>query len=191
MTLRAMWVVPVIALAACGRDLGSGAQPDYGLGRTATASEIAMIDIDAAPDGAGLPPGRGTVEQGAAAYAVKCAACHGPGGAGIYPLYPPLVGRDPQAANFPFATDPNRKRTIGDYWPYATTLFDYVRRAMPFGAPGSLTTEETYSLTAYLLAANKIIPGDATLDSASLRAVRMPTVDRFVRDNRRGGAGLR
>ena len=179
------------ALAACGRDFGATGQPDYALGRAASAAEIAAIDIDAAPDGEGLPPGSGTVVQGAAVYAAKCVSCHGPGGAGVPPLYPPLVGRDPRAAEFPFATDPNLKRTIGDYWPYATTLFDYVRRAMPFIGSGSLTNDEAYAVTAWLLAANKVIPGDATLDSASLRAVRMPSVDRFVRDNRRGGNRLR
>jgi cytochrome c len=110
---------------------------------------------------------------------------------GIPPLFPALVGRNPVAADFSFAAHPGLPRTIGDYWPYATTVFDYVRRAMPFNAPGSLTNEEAYAITAYLLAANKIIPADAILDSASLAAVKMPAHDRFVPDNRRGGAEVR
>ncbi len=186
-----MCAAALLALTACGQNAGTAGQRDYGLGRAATPSEIAAVDIDAGPDGAGLPRGRGTVDQGAAVFAAKCAACHGPGGAGVYPVYPALVGRDPRAADFPFATDPNIRRTIGDYWPYATTVFDYVRRAMPFATPGSLTVDETYSVTAYLLAANKIIAGDAVLDSASLTAVKMPSRDRFVRDNRRGRAEIR
>jgi len=181
----------LLALAACGPDSGTAAQQDFGLGRAATPTEIATVDIDVGPDGAGLPRGRGTVDRGAALFAAKCASCHGPGGAGAYPVYPALVGRDPRAADFPFATDPNLKRTIGDYWPYATTLFDYVRRAMPFDKPGSLTTDETYAVTAYLLAANELLAADAVLDSATLTGVKMPSRDRFVRDNRRGRAEIR
>ena len=82
-------------------------------------------------------------------------------------------------------------RTIGNYWPYATTVFDYVRRAMPHTQPGSLTNDEVYALTAYLLAANQVIPMNSTLDAATLRAVKMPYVDRFVRDDRRGGHEVR
>jgi cytochrome c len=98
-----------------------------------------------------------------------------------------LVGRDPRAENFVFGKDPGATRTIGNYWPYATTVFDYVRRAMPLTTPGSLTNDEVYSLTAYLLAANQVIPVTASLDAATLEAVRMPYVDRFVRDTRHGG----
>ena len=177
----------MVLLAACDR----AAPPRYDVGRVASAQEIATLDVDVGPDGAGLPPGRGTVAKGAELFALKCAACHGPGGAGIPPLYPALVGRNPRAAEFGFANDPTLSRTIGDYWPYGTTVFDYVRRAMPFTAPGSLTNDEVYSLTAYLLATNDVIPMNATLDSASLTRVRMPSEKRFVRDNRRGGAEVR
>jgi cytochrome c len=181
--------IVLLVLAACSRDRGGAVQ--YNVGRAASPQEVAALDVDVGPDGAGLPPGSGSAAQGAAVFALKCAACHGPGGAGMPPLYPALVGRNPRAAEFGFATDPTLTRTIGDYWPYGTTVFDYVRRAMPFGAPGSLTNDEVYALTAYLLAANRVIPMNATLDSATLTAVKMPSVGRFVRDNRRGGAGVR
>ena len=90
-----------------------------------------------------------------------------------------------------FGQNPNLKRTIGNYWPYASTVFDYIRRAMPLPAPGSLTNDELYAVTAYLLAANEVIPMTASLDSASLSAVKMPYVQRFVKDNRRGGHEVR
>lgn len=115
--------------------------------------------------------------------------CHGEQGEGI-PPNPQLVGREPREG-FPFGTDPALVRTIGNYWPHATTLFDYIRRTMPLSAPGSLTDDEVYSLTAWLLVANEVLPPGSRLDSASLVAVRMPARDRFVRDNRRGGREVR
>lgn len=145
------------------------------------------MDIDVGPDGAGLPLGSGTAGQGAAIYSAKCASCHGARGEGMPPLYPRLIGRDSIAEGFPFASDARLERTIGNYWPYATTVFGYIRRAMPPTAPGSLSNDEVYSLTAWLLAENRIIPADATVDSASLTAVVMPYRDRFVPDDRRGG----
>jgi cytochrome c len=185
----------LLAVAACGggdRDPGR-AEPArrYGVGRPATAAEIAAGDVDVAPDGGGLPRGRGTVAQGRTIYAQQCASCHGANGEGVPPLYPPLIGRPPAAENFVFGTNPTLPRTIGNYWPYATTVFDYVRRAMPLDTPGSLTDDEVYAVTAYLLAANQVIPVTATLDSASLTAVKMPYADRFVRDDRRGGREIR
>lgn len=160
--------------------------PRYGLGRPATPAEIAAVDIDVGPDGAGLPSGSGTAVQGAELFRQKCAMCHGQKGEGIDPVYPALIGRDPRKG-FPFGSDWKIVRTVGNYWPYATTLFDYVRRAMPYTAPGSLSSNEVYALTAHILAANDVIPKDATLDSASLVAVKMPAHDRFVPDDRRGG----
>ena len=177
---RGWRVVTLLALAACGRGSGTSGQPDYALGRAASAAEIAAIDIDAAPDGEGLPPGSGTVVQGAAVYAAKCVSCHGPGGTGVPPLYPPLVGRDPRAAEFPFATDPNLKRTIGDYWPYATTLFDYVRRAMPPEAPLSLSNDEVYAVSAYILYLNTIVKADDELNAKTLPQIEMPNRDGFI-----------
>jgi S-disulfanyl-L-cysteine oxidoreductase SoxD len=181
-----------VAVTAC-RDHnvsnGRDAQPQghYALGRRATAAEIASRDIDVGPDGVGLPPGSGTVEQGAALYAQQCASCHGARGEGMPPQNPRLIGRDSVAEGFQFGKDPRLVKTIGNYWPYATTVFDYVRRAMPLNAPGSLSDEQVYAVTAYLLAANRVIPMGATLDARSLTAVKMPYADRFVRDDRRGG----
>ncbi|HEX9565137.1 MAG TPA: cytochrome c, partial [Gemmatimonadaceae bacterium] len=134
-------------------------------------------------------PGRGDAVSGATLYRTHCASCHGNKGEGIAPN-PALVGRDPRDG-FPFGTDPALVRTVGNYWPHATTLFDYIRRTMPLSAPGSLRDDEVYSLTAFLLAANEVIPPDGGLDSASLVAVRMPARDRFVPDDRKGGREIR
>ena len=162
--------------------------PRFGFGRPATAEEIRAWDIDVRPDGAGLPPGRGTVAQGKAVYAEKCAACHGPSGRNG--PFDALAGREPRAG-FPFGRDPSLVRTVGNYWPYATTLYDYIHRAMPWTQPGALEPDEVYGLVAYLLFLNEIVPEDAVLDAATLPKVVMPARDRFVRDNRRGGPGIR
>jgi mono/diheme cytochrome c family protein len=163
----------------------------YGLGTPATATDIAAQDIDVGPDGAGLPPGHGTPNEGQAIYAQQCASCHGARGEGKLPFYPRLVGRDSVAEGFQFGKDPRLPKTIGNYWPYATTVFDYIRRAMPLNAPGSLNNDQVYALTAYLLSANRIITPETTLDSANLASVRMPYVERFVKDDRRGGPEVR
>ena len=160
------------------------APKSYGLGRLATADEIKKLDIDVMPDGRGLPAGRGTVAAGATIYAAKCRSCHGANGEGA--AFDRLVGRD-SGPNFSFATDAKLVKTVGNYWPYATTLYDYTARAMPFMQPGTLTPNETYSLVAYLLALNKIVAEDAVMDQASLPKVVMPARDRFVIDNRKGG----
>ena len=153
----------------------------FGIGRPATPAEIAALDIDVGPDGAGLPPGRGTAADGAPIYAARCAACHGKTGKeGPNDI---LVGRLPDDA-FTFARDPRAPKTIGSYWPYATTIFDYVRRAMPPDAPGSLKDNEVYGLVAYLLTLNELIPADAVVDATSLAKVKMPAHDRFVPDTR-------
>ena len=159
------------------------------VGRPATPAEIAAWDMDVSPDGTGLPQGRGTPSQGAAVYVVKCASCHGTAGEGT-PAGPKLVGREP-ADSFRFGHDPKLVKTIGNYWPYATTLFDYVRRSMPITAPGTLTNSEVYAVVAYLLAENGVIDRTATMDSVSLAAVKMPARDRFVVDDRRGGPGFK
>ena len=155
-----------------------------GIGRSATADEIKALDIDVRPDGRGLPEGRGSVAEGAAIYAAKCASCHGKTGEGASAER--LVATD-AGKNFDFATNAKLPRAIGNYWPYATTLYDYTYRAMPFMQPGTLTPNETYALTAYILALNKIVPDDAVMDAKSLPAVKMPARDRFVIDNRKGG----
>ena len=155
-----------------------------GIGRAATADEIKAIDIDVMPDGRGLPDGRGTVAEGAKVYAAKCQSCHGANGQGASAER--LVDRE-SGKNWDFATNPKLVKAVGNYWPYATTLYDYTYRAMPFMQPGTLTPNETYSLVAYLLALNKIVPEDAVMDRATLPKVVMPSRDRFVMDNRKGG----
>jgi len=152
-----------------------------GIGRPAAPAEIAALDIDIGPDGAGLPAGRGTSADGAPIYAARCAGCHGKTGKeGPNDV---LVGRLPGDA-FPFARDARAPKTIGSYWPYATTAFDYIRRAMPPDAPGSLKDDEVYGLVAYLLVLNDLIPADAVIDAASLPKVKMPARDHFVPDTR-------
>jgi cytochrome c len=150
------------------------AQSPYHLGRAATAAEIAAWDIDISPDGAGLPPGHGSVSDGKSIYAAQCAACHGDHGQGK-PM-DALVGGFGTIFGF------KSVRTVGSYWPYATTLFDYVRRAMPFTAPQSLTNDEVYAVSAYILNMNGIVPDTAVMDAASLPKVMMPNRDKFVHD---------
>lgn len=155
-----------------------------GIGRAATPQEIAKIDIDVRPDGKGLPDGKGTSAEGAKIYTAKCQSCHGANGMGG--SADRLVDRE-SGKNWDFATNAKLVKTVGNYWPYATTLFDYTNRAMPFMQPGTLSADETYSLVAYILALNKIIPDDAVMDRTTLPAVKMPSKDRFVVDNRKGG----
>jgi S-disulfanyl-L-cysteine oxidoreductase SoxD len=165
--------------------------PDlFGFGKTPSVEEINNWDIDVRPDGTGLPPGSGTVAEGSILYSNKCVACHGARGAGG--TFEPLVGREPREG-FPFGKEYKylSMRTIGNYWPYATTLFDYIRRAMPQNAPGSLTDNEVYAISAYLLFLNEIIPEDAVMSSETLPQIKMPARDRFVMDNRRGGNEIR
>ncbi|MEX2177474.1 MAG: cytochrome c [Gemmatimonadaceae bacterium] len=159
-----------------------------GIGRVARTEEVRAWDIDVNPAGVGLPPGRGTHAQGARVYAQHCAVCHGAAGEGVAPN-PPLVGAG--SGDFAFANDPKLTKTLGNYWPYATTLYDYVNRAMPFVAPGSLTAAEVYAVVAYLLAENGVIGKETVLDARSLAAVRMPARGRFVHDDRAGGAVFR
>lgn len=179
-----------LALAACGDAPPTPATdaPRYALGTAPDSARLAAWNSDVGPDGAELPAGRGSVAEGRALYTQQCAACHGANGEGMAPAFPQLVGRPEAGESFDFSSQPDLPRTIGNYWPHATTLFDYIRRAMPLLTPGSLTDDQTYALTAYLLAANHVIPDSTTLDAAALRAVRMPARDRFVPDDRaRGG----
>lgn len=153
-----------------------------GIGRPATPAEVAAWDDDVMPDGTGLPPGSGTPSAGAAIFAARCSGCHGKTGKeGPNDV---LVGPEPRQG-FPFSKDPNLPHTIGNYWPYATTVFDYIRRAMPPDAPGSLSDADVYNLTAFLLNANELIPSDAVVDAASLPKVVMPAKSHFVPDTRR------
>ena len=193
MTLRSVRIIMVLIAIACtdGTKGTANARPSsYGIGRPPTPAEIAAIDIDANPAGAGLPAGQGTASEGAVIYGQKCAMCHGPKGEGM-DRNPRLIGREP-AAGFVFgAADPKTPKTIGNYWPYATTLYDYMHRTMPLNAPGSLVPDEIYSLTAYLLSENGIIAAGTVIDAKSLPAIRMPARAHFVIDNRAGGATFR
>lgn len=164
--------------------------PTFGFGVQASDDDISRWNIDVMPDGTGLPPGSGSVSEGVIIYQNKCAVCHGVNG--TEGPFDKLVGREPRA-DFPFGKDAkySSMKTIGNYWPYATTLFDYLRRAMPQNEPGSLTADEVYALSAYLLHLNEVIPADARLDSVSLPLVKMPARDRFVLDNRQGGTEIR
>jgi mono/diheme cytochrome c family protein len=185
-------IMLAIYLTACAQ--ADGAQtaerrPVYGLGRPATTAEIAALNIDVNPAGVGLPPGQGTSATGEATYVVKCAACHGPAGEGVAPN-PKLIGNDPPAG-FAFGGDAKAPKTIGNYWPYATTLYDYLHRAMPLTAPGSLTPDETYGLVAFLLSRNGIVRPTMIIDAKTLPGVVMPAKRYFVRDNRTGGRTFR
>jgi mono/diheme cytochrome c family protein len=142
------------------------------LGRVATTQEVAAWDISIPPDGAGLPAGSGTAKQGEAVYVAQCLACHGPKGVGK-PADRLVGGVGSLATEKPV-------RTIGSYWPYATTLFDYTRRSMPATRPLSLSNEEVYAVTAYLLYLNGIIGENAQMNAQTLPQVKMPNRDGFV-----------
>src|SRR6202790_4612258 len=144
-----------------------------GLGRALTPDEVRKLDITVAPDGAGLPPGSGSVSAGAAIFAQKCQGCHGAQGAGK-PQDQLTGGVGSLASGKPV-------KTPVSYWSSATTIFDYVRRAMPITAPQSLTNDEAYAVTAYLLSIDGVVPKDAVLDAKSLPGVKMPNRDGFVR----------
>jgi len=152
----------------------------FGFGRTAAIDEIDSIDIDIMPDGTGLPPGSGNVFEGKIIYVAKCSACHG--ATGREGPFNPLVG--------PMG-DTSKAKTIGNYWPYPTTIFDYIRRAMPQTTPGSLNNNEVYSLTAYLLYANRIIDSTVEISADNLAKIEMPAKKLFVNDDRHGGAEIR
>lgn len=180
------WCLVILSMAGLppGGIAASADEPaSYGFGRDATVEEIAAWDIDVRPDGAGLPPGEGTVAEGKQIYAAKCAVCHGK--TGVEGPNDRLVVMSPDEP-FPDSAEPDtwRHRTIGNYWPYATTVFDYILRSMPQNIPGSLEAGEVYSLTAYLLFLNDIIPANAEMNAQTLPQVQMPAYGKFVPDNR-------
>ncbi len=170
-------IVPLLApvfLVACTlpAQQQSIKEQRYDIGRIATAEEIRGWDIDVSPDGAGLPPGSGTAAEGRKVYEAKCLACHGANGAGG--TAPRLTGGiGTLASKSPI-------RTIGSFWPYAPTIFDYVNRSMPWDKPFSLTPNEVYSVTAYLLHADGVIPEAAVMNATTLPQVRMPNHKGFV-----------
>jgi mono/diheme cytochrome c family protein len=151
--------------------------PSYSnIGRAPTKEEIQAWDISVGPDGKGLPPGQGTAKDGAPIFAVKCAVCHGPNGEGAK-IGPRIVGG---IADTETLTTLKPVRTVGGYWPYATTVWDFINRAMPRGQSGTLTANEVYALTAFILAKSQIIKEDDVLDAKTLPKVQMPNRNGFV-----------
>ena len=154
----------------------------FNFGRTATIEEIKAWDLDVSPDGTGLPEGTGTVEEGEILYTSKCLFCHGVNGEGG--INERLVSRAGEQFPDEDVACGFECRTIGNYWPYATTLYDYILRSMPMNAPGSLTNDEVYSISAYLLYLNRIISEDTQLNAENLKNIVMPARDKFINDDR-------
>ncbi|GAB3250171.1 cytochrome c [Larkinella harenae] len=177
---RDLSAIPIHAAQGARMDT-LGWPASFGLGRPATRQEITALDIDVRPDGIGLPIGSGTVSAGKALYAAQCVACHGATGTENATLGGRLVATSLK----------DRQKAIGNYWPYSTTLFDYIRRAMPLNAPGSLSNQEVYSLTAYLLYLNKIVDSTAVMNAQTLPKIVMPAHSFFVPDDRKGGREIK
>ena len=151
------------ALATLARAADTGS---LGIGHVASPAQIAGWDIDVRADGQGLPPGHGSVREGEKIFAETCAACHGAKGEG--------KPADRLVGGFGTLATSKPVRTVGSYWPYASTLFDYIRRAMPFNSPQSLTADQVYAVSAYILYLNDIVTEDTVLDATSLPRVEMP-----------------
>lgn len=167
-----MSIRSLAALIAAALAVGGLAQESPDLGVEATPEEVAEWEISIEPDGEGLPPGSGTAVEGAPVYTLYCFACHGAEGAGQ--LNDVLVGGHGTLKG------PAPLKTVGSFWPYATTVFDYIRRTMPYQQPQSLSDDQVYALTAYLLFLNGIIEEDEVMDAKTLPEVRMPNRDNFI-----------
>jgi S-disulfanyl-L-cysteine oxidoreductase SoxD len=178
MSTYRLWLLAAIgALIAIASVWPAAAQlPTYGVGRPPTAEEVQAWALTIPPDGQGLPPGSGTAALGKAVFVERCASCHGE--TGEDPKYSRLVG-----GQGTLTTDKPVK-AIGSFWQYATTLWSYIRRAQPFNAPGSLTSDQVYAVTAYLLYLNRIIGEQDVMDAQTLPLVKMPNRDGFVPDPR-------
>lgn len=196
---RARFLVPALVIVGCAGDAPPSSASDaalleiadalppqapaqFGFGSEASEARIALWDVDVKPDGEGLPLGSGTVAEGETVFRTYCIACHGP--TGTEGPNDQLVGSEPWE-EWPGSS------TVGGYWPYATTLYDYIVRAMPQLTPGILTADQTYAVIGYILHRNGIVPADAVMNAETLPAVRMPARDRFVTDDRQGGAAVR
>jgi cytochrome c5 len=165
-------VALAVLLAAESLSAAEAPSASLGIGRSASAHEISTNDLTVLPDGIGLPPGKGSAEQGAALYAAQCAACHGERGEGRDDFAALVGGAGSLASDQPVLT-------VGSYWPYATTVFDYIRRAMPYQGSGELSANDVYALTAWILAENKIVKRGAVLTRQTLPAVQMPNRNGF------------
>jgi S-disulfanyl-L-cysteine oxidoreductase SoxD len=164
-----LFAVMVLALAS-----GAASAETPGLGQPITEADIAAWDIAAMPDGTGLPPGRGSAVEGAKVFAEKCALCHGEGGKGG------PVARAPMFGGRPVSSGIETPKTIGNFWGHATTVFDFTRRAMPWNQPRTLTADEIYATTAYVLFLNKIIGETDVMDAQTLPKVKMPNSENFI-----------
>ncbi len=175
--LAAVVLAWLAAASAAAARIDSSRAGYYGYGTPATAEQIKGWDLDVRADGVGLPQGSGSAADGEAIYEEKCAQCHGSfgEGAGRYPVLAGGIGT---------LRDPRPSKTVGSYWPYAGTLFDYIRRAMPFTAPESLSDDETYAVTAYVLYLNDLIPEDLVLSRDNLPDIHLPNEGHFVPDPR-------
>ena len=162
-----------LALLALAFASGTATAQSPGLGAKISEADIAAWDISILPDGTGLPAGGGTAAQGAPIFAAKCAMCHGEGAKGT-PAAGALVGGAPLTSGI------ETTKTIANFWGHSTTAFDFIRRAMPFQAPRSLTNDEVYALVAYLFAINKLIPEDQAMNAKTLPQVKMPNRDGFI-----------
>ena len=174
-----MWKFPSAALAVLALSLAVSPvlAKTLGLGLEAHPDEVAAWDIDVRPDGQGLPAGQGSVKEGEALYQERCASCHGEFGEG--------AGRWPVVAGGQGSlTKDNPEKTVGSYWPFVSTTFDFVRRTMPFGNAQSLTPDETYSIVAYLLSLNDVVKEDFVLSRDNLAAVKLPNQTGFYDDDR-------
>jgi S-disulfanyl-L-cysteine oxidoreductase SoxD len=171
-------LLAVLLAASHGRPAPPSQQqaPTFGVGRAPSAAELAAIDIEVLPNGRGLPAGSGTAEQGQPIYAARCASCHG------------ATGRegpnDALAGGQGSLASARPLKTVGSYWPYATTLWDYINRAMPFAQPHSLTANEVYAVTAYVLSLNGVVSDRDIVSQSTLPRLRMPNRDGFIQDDR-------
>ena len=170
MFMRSAAAVLLLATTAAADSSATRLLPE--LGKPASQSDIAALTRTVFADGEGLPPGSGSVAQGKALYTQHCATCHGIEGQG--------GTNDALAGGQGSLTTASPVRTIGSYWPYATTIFDYINRAMPYRQPGSLSNDEVYALTAYLLHINGVVDAETTIDADALKRVGMPNRNNFI-----------
>lgn len=169
-----MWKLRLLGLIAAGTLAAQS--PKYGVGRPPTTDEIRNLGAAIGPDGSGLPEGSGTVAAGRGVFAARCSKCHGEkGDGGVGPIL--VGGQGTLATSKPL-------KTVGSYWPYATTVWDYINRAMPFDQPGLLKPPEVYAVVAYILNLNRIIGNDQAMDAKSLPKVKMPNRSGFIIDPR-------